>query len=91
MKKVYNRTLREAVWKLQESAYEIAGETVDIYDKTDFNGNEVKLGVNWSSIGSVTPEKAIEFANNLKVIAEMAESFKYNGWQVVYTKEEADE
>lgn len=42
------------------------------------------MQVNWSAIGTVTPEEALEFATALTIAAKLAEGFKYNGYKVYY-------
>lgn len=39
--------------------------------------------VNWDAIGSVTPEYAVGFSERLKRSANLAASFKYNGYRVI--------
>lgn len=44
----------------------------------------VSIGVNWYSIGTVTTEKADEFAKELKEAIKAAKNFRYNGYEIKY-------
>ena len=44
----------------------------------------VTAQVNWSSIGSVTWDKALAFAEAVSKASELAKTFKYNGCKAVY-------
>lgn len=59
-----------------------------ISDMSGFTPDDVpvNLGINWASIGSVTPDEADVFAGRLKVAAEACRNFKYNGYIIDYSK-----
>ena len=59
-----------------------------ISDMSGFTPDDVpvNLGINWASIGSVTPDEADVFADRLKVAAEACRHFKYNGYIIDYSK-----
>lgn len=40
--------------------------------------------VNWASIGSVTCDKALAFAETVSKACELAKAFKYNGYKAIY-------
>ena len=40
--------------------------------------------VNWASIGSVTYDKALAFAETVSKACELAKAFKYNGYKAIY-------
>ena len=40
------------------------------------------MGINWASIGTVSPEKAEEFARTLSEAIEDCKNFKYNGYVI---------
>ena len=59
-----------------------------IADMSGFTPDDVpvNLGINWASIGSVTPDEADVFAGRLKVASEACRNFKYNGYIIDYSK-----
>ena len=59
-------------------------EGVQFYNMAGILDRTVSLGVNWSAIGTVSPEKAEAFAEKLKAAAQEAKNFKYNGYTIVY-------
>ena len=44
----------------------------------------VTAQVNWASIGSVTCDKALAFAETVMKACELAKTFKYNGYKAIY-------
>lgn len=44
----------------------------------------VKAQVNWCAFGAVAPETAVAISKLLVKAAELAENYKYNGYEVVY-------
>lgn len=86
MKTVDYRTYSKALSKLQREFYNPGpGGSVDIYDCADsVNDEPVRLGVNWSAIGTVSASEARAFAELLMSAAEAAEKFEYNGYMVTY-------
>ena len=85
-KKVSYRDFCYELNKLQEK-YCSDGD-IYIADMSGFTPDDVpvNLGINWASIGSVTPDKADVFADRLKVAAEACRNFKYNGYMIDYSK-----
>lgn len=70
----------EALQYLQ-SQFEEDG--IHIYDMgTWVLGTPVCLGVQWPSIGTVTPKEAARFGDRLLDAAMAAEEFRYNGYMV---------
>jgi len=60
---------------------------VEIY--ADFGYRQpIQAIVNWSAIGSVSPEEASKFAELLYEASKLAKNFKYNGYKVFYTDED---
>ena len=45
-------------------------------------GFPIQVGVNWASIGTVSPEETEEFAHALLQAAEDCKNFKYNGYML---------
>ena len=59
--------------------------TITVYDMGSNFGNEpIRLGVNWSAIGTVPASEAVDFAQRLMDAAKAAEGFEYNGYVVTY-------
>ena len=54
----------------------LEGKHMNIYEHTrtkEDGSRRVQFGINWAGIGTVEPDKAEEFANNLKDAAAVAE------------------
>lgn len=51
-----------------------------------FDGDKmvVQLGVNWSAIGTVSPEKALAYGQALVKASEVCKDFFYNGYEITY-------
>ena len=47
-----------------------------------YEDSGIQMGVNWAAIGTVSPEKAEEFAHALLQAAEDCKNFKYNGYML---------
>ena len=47
-----------------------------------FKSSPIQAGVNWASIGTVSPEETEEFAHALLQAAEDCKNFKYNGYML---------
>ena len=59
------------------------GSHIEIFDVGGaLGGFPIQAGVNWASIGTVSPEKAEEFARALLQAAEDCKNFKYNGYML---------
>lgn len=59
------------------------GTSVRIYN-TRLGGESIELGVNWSSVGTVSAEEAQRFADQLTKAAAIAASSPVNGARIVY-------
>ena len=57
--------------------------SVRIYN-TRLGGESIELGVNWSSVGTVSAEEAQRFADQLTKAAAIAASSPVNGARIVY-------
>ena len=82
-KTVSYRTYSLALSKLQAELD--LDRTITVYDMGSNVGNEpIRLGVNWSAIGTVPASEAVDFAQRLMDAAKAAEGFEYNGYVVTY-------
>ena len=82
-KTVSYRTYSLALSKLQAELD--LDRTITVYDMGSHFGNEpIRLGVNWSAIGTVPASEAVDFAQRLMDAAKAAEGFEYNGYVVTY-------
>ena len=62
------------------------GSRIEIIDVGGaLGGFPIQAGVNWASIGTVSPEKAEEFARTLSEAIEDCKNFKYNGYVIDWT------
>jgi hypothetical protein len=80
-KKVSYLDFDQALRELQEKFGERRIQISEIYEGF---GAPIHLGVNWSAIGTVSAEEAVEFAGKLTAAAEAAANFKYNGYVITY-------
>ena len=64
---------------------EINDKRIHVYNKKCYT---IELGVNWSAIGTVSPEETVEFAVNLIKAAEIIRNHPMNGARIVYGKNE---
>lgn len=74
--KEYDKALREA----QKNV----GDQVDLYEMGVSFERPVCIGVNWSAIGTVTPDEALAFAKDIAKAAKLAQEFPYNGYMIEY-------
>ena len=80
-KTVSYRTYSLALSKLQAELD--LDRTITVYDMGSNFGNEpIRLGVNWSAIGTVPASEAVDFAQRLMDAAKAAEGFEYYGYVV---------
>lgn len=81
MKKVNWKVYGEALDALQ--AQFSAEDGIQIHN-CNFarQGTPVKMGVQWASLGTKTPEEAAEYADRILDAAMAAEHFVYNGYVV---------
>lgn len=67
---------------------ELQSKTDDRISITDLGGSldhpEINLGVNWASIGAVSADEAVGFAQALTEAAKAARDFPYNGYRIEY-------
>ena len=63
---------------------EINDDRIKVYDMSFRACEGIKLGVNWSAIGTVSAEEAVEFAAALTRAAEIVSNHPMNGAKVVY-------
>lgn len=61
----------------------LKGSLVEISVDRDSDGIVVAQ-VNWASIGSVTCDKALAFAETISKACGLAKAFKYNGYKAIY-------
>ena len=77
----YNRELSELQRK-----YRGCRSLIKIYEiDSIFKSSPIQMGVNWAAIGTVSPEKAEEFARTLSEAIEDCKNFKYNGYVIDWT------
>lgn len=83
MKKVNWKVYGEALDALQ--AQFSAEDGIQIHN-CNFarQGTPVKMGVQWASLGTKSPEEAAEYADRILDAAMAAEHFVYNGYVVDY-------
>lgn len=79
-------------WINQQLCLELGSEDVSEYIqleniKTD---GSIQMAVNWSALGSISPEGTRTFAEWLDTAADEAERFYYNGYQIAYGEEDYD-
>lgn len=57
-------------------------QRIDIFNmRTD---NIIQLGVNFSTLGTIKPEKAIDYAQEIQRAAKLVADFPLNGYQITY-------
>ena len=77
----YNREL----YRLQEK-YGRGNSRVEVFAMDSiYEDSGIQMGVNWAAIGTVSPEKAEEFARTLSEAIEDCRNFKYNGYVIDWT------
>ena len=68
--------------KLQKK-YEDHHSHVSVFELGNvYEDSPIQVGVNWASIGTVSPEKAEEFAHALSEAIKDSRNFKYNGYVI---------
>lgn len=67
--------------QLQRKVREATEGCIDVHEMQNFK-DPVRLGVNWASIGTVSPEETVAFAQKMVEVAEMVRNFKYNGYYI---------
>ena len=82
IKTVSYEEYRRGLFELQEK-YRGCGFRIEIFDLGGiYTGSPIQTGVNWASIGTVSPERAEEFARTLSEAIEDCRNFKYNGYVI---------
>lgn len=85
IKTVSYREFNRELSKLQRK-YERRGNNrshVEIFELGDaLENSPIRVGVNWSAIGTVSLEETEEFAHALLKAAEDCRNFKYNGYVI---------
>ena len=81
MKKVAYQDYENALVKAIES---IGCKDISLYNVGGRPYHLVSIGVNWYASGTVSPEKAEEFADLLKKAAKVAREFPYNGYRIEF-------
>ena len=77
----YNREL----YRIQEK-YGKSNSHVEVFAMDSiYEDSGIQMGVNWAAIGTVSPEKAEEFARTLSEAIEDCKNFKYNGYVIDWT------
>ena len=76
---------RRELSKLQKK-YGKGNSRVEIFPMDSiYEDSGIQMGVNWASIGTVSPEKAEEVARTLSEGIEDCRNFKYNGYVIDWT------
>ena len=76
---------RRELSKLQKK-YGKGNSRVEIFPMDSiYEDSGIQMGVNWASIGTVSPERAEEFARTLSEAVEDCKNFKYNGYVIDWT------
>ena len=76
---------RRELSKLQKK-YGKGNSRVEIFPMDSiYEDSGIQMGVNWAAIGTVSPEKAEEFARTLSEAIEDCRNFKYNGYVIDWT------
>lgn len=83
-KKIDRKTYKQAFNELQYKAHEISEGNINVFEKNREMHKPVELGVNWCALGTVSSDKAVQFANDMIKVANLVKNFKYNGYIVEY-------
>ena len=85
IKTVSYKEYRRELFELQRK-YERLGNNrphIEIFDMGSiYESSPIQVGVNWSAIGTASPEETEEFAHALLKAAEDSRNFKYNGYVI---------
>ena len=85
IKTVSYEEYRRELYKLQRK-YGKGNSRVEIFPMDSiYEDSGIQMGVNWAAMGTVSPEKAEEFAHTLLEAAEDCRNFKYNGYVIDWT------
>lgn len=83
---------------LSQKVYKLTNGNITVYELTNGIENEaIQMGINWASVGTVSSNKAVAFAEKIITVSQLVENYKYNGYIVDYTnwndfsKEEQEE
>lgn len=83
MKKVSYREYSKAIMGINSKLENVMIINIS-RDGDPGNADPVEMGVNWYSIGSVSTERAAEFAKELTEAIDLAKNFPYNGYEIEY-------
>ena len=89
LKTVSYKNYSDAYTQLRLDFYSKYGRDIEFYNVDSGPRKPVSMGVNWSAIGTVTPDVASDFADKLIAAADAARNFKYNGCKIVYGEDES--
>ncbi len=82
IKTVSFEEFRHEQYKLQRK-YGNSGSHIEIFLVSSiFRDSPIQMGINWASIGTVSPEEAEKFAHTLLEAVEDCKNFKYNGYVI---------
>lgn len=83
LKKVnYDDYKRELERVREELRQEIGGLDVQIQE-ISYTSKVVELGVNWSGLGTVNVEEAVNFTKHIQKAVELVNNFKYIGMEII--------
>lgn len=83
----FSKAMEEEAMKMrafEESEKTKLAGVVEIRHTINFGTREITTGINWSAIGTVDAETAMELPKLIAKASELANNFKYNGYTVVY-------
>ena len=60
---------------------------IQVYNMASYGEKELQLEINWAAIGTVSTEKTLAFAENLRKTAEMVDTINAMGFELVRTDE----
>lgn len=61
-----------------------AGDIEIVNMEKDATDHRIQLGVNWSAEGTKSVDETLRYAAALEAVAELCESFPYNGYEYVW-------
>ena len=83
LKKVSFEDYRKELDRVREKLrQEIGGLDVQIQE-ISYTSNVVDLGVNWSALGTVNTEEAVNFTKHIQKAVELVNNFKYIGMEII--------
>lgn len=85
VKSIDHDTYYKACDEMDEKLRDMLGDDyrrIEVFNRKNFEDRTVNFGINWAAIGTVDPERAVEFATKMMQVAEIVEQFPYNGYVV---------